>query len=171
MGLAGWLALGGLMINETRAKETTMTTKEMSLWQAIEALTQQIPFTKAKVERVLSTVLTETDNTGNDVFQFYESPSLGLKDGVAITNVDLRIKRRGVHPGFMVLEIGGTCVTLKEARVHYSDLVITGSPSGRSLDDATSHSSMQSWGRLSFGFSERNPDCLAYIAFDPKKPG
>jgi hypothetical protein len=166
IGLAGWLAGCGL-INEMQSKENTMTAKNMTLWQAIGALEQQIPFTKAKIEGLLSTVLTETDNTGNDVFQFYKSRRIELGGGVEISNVDLRIKRNGPHPGFMVWDISGTCIKLAQVRSHYGEMQITDMPRGHSLDEETSYSTMRTWGKLSFGFAERNPDCLASIAFDP----
>ncbi|WP_232447949.1 hypothetical protein [Burkholderia ubonensis] len=41
-----------------------MTQSRMTLWQAIDALAQQVPFSKAKVEHALSTRLTETDEGG-----------------------------------------------------------------------------------------------------------
>lgn len=145
-----------------------MTTKQMTLWQAIEAVAQQIPFSKAKVETLFSATLTETDNTSNDVFQFLKSNRIELKDDVDISNIDLRIKRHGTHPGFMVLEIGGACITLEQVRNHYSALEITQSPRG-SLADVTSHSTRLPWGDLSFSFAESNPRCLSSIAFDPKK--
>ncbi len=145
-----------------------MNAVELTWWQAVDALVKQIPFSKKKVETLLKTSLSETDNTGNDVFQFYESPPVTLKDGVVIRNIDLRIKRIGPHPGFMVLEIKGQCITLDQIRRRYGPLEITEAPRGRSLDEETSHSAMQPWGKLSFGFAERNPDCLASIVFNPK---
>jgi len=166
IALAGWLAGCGLT-NEMQLKENTMTTKNMTLWQAIETLAQQIPFTKAKIEGFLSTVLTETDNTGNDVFQFYKSNRIELGDGVEISNVDLRIKRHGPHPGFMVLDINGTCIKLDQVRSHYGEMQITDMPRGHSLDEVTSYTAKRPWGELSFSFAERNPVCLASIAFDP----
>lgn len=170
IGIMGWFA-GCTQVNESHGKDKTMATEQITLWQAISILAQQVPFTKAKVETVLSTHLIEKpgDYFGKDVSQYFKSVPVELDDGVLISNVDLRVKRTGEDPGFMVLEIEGACVTLKQVRSHYSTLTITGSPRGRSLDDATSHSTEFPWGKLSFGFAERNPECLAWIAFDPKK--
>jgi hypothetical protein len=141
----------------------------MNLWQTIEAVTKQMPFSKEKMEALLSTSLFETDYTGNDVFRFYESNRVELTERVAISKVDLRIKRTGDHPGFMVLNIEGTCISLDEVRRHYGKMTITDHPRGRSPDEVTSHSAILDWGKLSFSFKERNPDCLSSIAFDPKK--
>ena len=93
-----------------------MTTKTMTLWQAIDALARQIPFSKLKVQSVLSTDLVERTDPGNDVFQFYKSNPIELAEGVVVTDVDLRIKRSGGHPGFMVLSIDGACIGLEQVR-------------------------------------------------------
>ncbi|MCL2626149.1 MAG: hypothetical protein FWD46_04960 [Cystobacterineae bacterium] len=143
--------------------------QQMSLWQVIEALAEQIPFSKQKVESVLGTQLTETEEGGNDLFQFFESPPLPLADGVVISNIDLRLKRGGGHPGFLVLEVGGVCLRLEQIRKKYTQLSIRELPRGRSLEEETSFSQMLPWGQLSFGFKERNRECLASIAFEPKK--
>ncbi len=140
----------------------------MNLWQTIEALAKQVPFSKAKIEALLSAPLFETDYTGNDVFQFYASDRIELKGGVIISKVDLRIKRQGVDPGFMVLNIEGACVRLDEVRRYYGEMTITETPRGHP-DNVTAYTAIQHWGELSFAFKERNPDCLAGIAFNPKK--
>ena len=145
-----------------------MTQPKMTLWQAIDALAKQIPFSKIKIENLFSTQLAETDEGGNDVFQFFKSNPIKVSEGVAIENVDLRIKRAGPHPGFLVLSIGGNCIGIDAVRAHYNELKITDTPRGHSLDEVTSHSAMLQWGELSFSFKERNPNCLASVAFDPK---
>ncbi|WP_240651252.1 MULTISPECIES: hypothetical protein [unclassified Variovorax] len=139
----------------------------MTLWQAIEALAAQLPFSTQKVGRTLSTTLSDTHAEGGDVFRFFEGTPVRLGDGTELARIDLRIKREGPHPGFLVLELGGRCVPMAEVRQHYAKLEITGVPRGRSLDEATTHTATLGWGRLSFGFTERNPDCLAQVAFDP----
>ncbi|MBB6589689.1 hypothetical protein LBW62_24790 [Ralstonia solanacearum] len=146
-----------------------MTQPKMTLWQAVDALTRQIPFSKTKIENLLSAQLTETDEGGNDVFQFFKSSPVKLSDGVVIENIDLRIKRQGSHPGFMVLRLGGPCISLDMVRSHYSNLEVTDIPRGRSLEESTTHSTLLQWGRLSFSFKERNPGCLASVTFKPKQ--
>ena len=139
----------------------------ISLWQVIDLLTQQIPFSRQKIKATLSTQLIEVEDVFNKLYHFYKSVSIQLAGGVVISNVDLRIKRYGNHPGFLVLRIDGICITVEELRKQYGDLQITQVPHGRSLDEETSLSSSLSWGKLSFGFKERSPNCLATIAFDP----
>jgi hypothetical protein len=157
---------------EQHRKDSKMTQPDMTLWQTIDTLSRQIPFTREKVENVLATRLVEKDISGspfpNKAFQFYTGGPITLVDGVAISNVDLRIRHRAGHPGFLVLSVDGNCITLDAVRAHYHELKITESPRGHSLSEATSYSTFPEWGKLSFGFVESNRRCLAYVAFDPK---
>ncbi|AOK61204.1 hypothetical protein WM29_18515 [Burkholderia ubonensis] len=146
-----------------------MTQSKMTLWQAIDALAQQVPFSKARIEQTLPTRLTEVDQGGNVVFHRFKSTPVTLSDGVVVENVDLRIKRQGADPGFMVLRLGGTCVGLDAVRGRYGHLKIIDIPRGRSLDESTTHAAQLPWGQLAFGFLERNPGCLAFVSFDPKQ--
>lgn len=146
-----------------------MAGERMNLWQTIEGLTRRIPFTKAGVEAFLGVALRETEQS-NPHFQFFDGPEVALDQGVVIAALDLRIKRKGGHSGFLVLELAGPCITLPQVRSYYHQLELTQIPRGRSLDETTVHSAMLPWGKLSFGFREKNPDCLAMVVFDPKNP-
>ncbi|WP_338152538.1 hypothetical protein [Paraburkholderia monticola] len=64
--------------------------------------------------------------------------------------------------------MSGECVTLAMVRAHYSNLKITDTPRGRSPDETTAFSAFLPWGTLSFGFAERNRDCLEGVSLDPK---
>lgn len=141
----------------------------MTLWQLIDNAIQQIPFTRAKLESSLGTQLAPSDNSSNDAFELWMGGHAKLQDGVEIGNVDLRVKKVGPHPGFLVLGLAGNCVTLSEVRSHYPDMKMTESPRGRSLDDTTAYTSQLAWGSLSFSFSERKPECVSSIAFDPRR--
>ncbi|MCC8397431.1 hypothetical protein LJ656_33245 [Paraburkholderia sp. MMS20-SJTR3] len=143
----------------------------MTLWQTVEALVQQIPFTKTKVENLLLTPLAVKDASRspiqNTAFQFYIAGPIRLSDDTTISRVDLRIRHKAGHPGFLVLNLEGACVGLETVRAHYSDLKVTDRPRGRSLDEVTSYTATLQWGELSFSFKERNPTCLWSLAFDP----
>jgi len=148
-----------------------MAAPPITLWQTIDTLAQQIPFTQAKVERVLSVTLSDPD-PGTLVFQptlfrFLEGGPLTLANGVVIENVDLRVRHTGDDPDFLALDIAGSCIRLNVVRAHYGDLKITDHPRGHSLNDVTSHTAVLPWGELSFSFAERNPDCLSSIVLDP----
>jgi hypothetical protein len=100
-------------------------------------------------------------------FQFYTGVSITLADDVVISDVDLRIRHRAGHPGFLVLGVDDSCITLDAVRARYHELKITESPSGHSLSEATAYSAFPEWGKLSFGFKECNRRCLAYIVLNP----
>lgn len=139
----------------------------MTLWQAIDAVSAQIPLSVVKIERTLATTLCDTHPPGDDMVQFFEGTPVRLADGVEVSGIDLRIRREGPRSGFLVLALQGRCVSLAEIRQRYANLILTESPRGRSLEEATGHSVTLGWGSLSFGFKERNPACLAFVAFDP----
>jgi hypothetical protein len=142
-------------------------TTTLTLWQTIETLAVQLPFSTQNVGRTLSTTFSDTLAAGGNLFQFFEGSPVRLADGTELARIDLRIKREDASRGFLVLELKGRCVPLAEVRQHYAALDITDVPRGRSLDEATTFTVTPGWGRLSFGFTERNPDCLAFVAFDP----
>ncbi|WP_243842666.1 hypothetical protein [Paraburkholderia caballeronis] len=168
IGLAGCSLAHG-----QRNEGTQMTTQPtMTIWQAIDALARQIPFTKAKVETVLLTRLVVKDTSGNPIqntaFQFYTGGPVKLSDDAVISNVDLRIRHKEGHPGFLVLDLDGECISLDAVRSHYSILNITNVPHGHSPDEMMGYTTLKAWGKLSFGFTERHPDCLAAVSFNPK---
>lgn len=143
----------------------------MTLWQTIDAVAQQIPFTRSKMESVLLTQLVEKDTSRvaipNTAFQFYVGGPIKLADGVVIGNVDLRIRHRAGHPGFLVLQLNGECIDLGTVRKYYGSLKITDRPRGISPEEVTSYTTVLHWGELSFSFKERNPNCLSSVAFAP----
>ena len=138
----------------------------MTVWEAIALLARQSPFTKEKVETALGVELVAPEDAGNEFFAFYrQSRELALASG-ALHAIDLRVQRGG-GPGFLLVHLRGACIALEAVREHYPVLHITDMPRGRSLDEATTYSSTDRWGKLSFMFGERDPACLARIAFAP----
>lgn len=139
----------------------------MTIWQLIDRLPAALPFSKEKIENMLGAALGEPERGGNDVFQFFEN-SAPIPVGTAtIASVDLRLRRSGGHPGFLVLGISENCITLADVRDRYLTLQITDVPRGRSLHDATAYSANEPWGRLSFSFKVSKPECVATVVFDP----
>ena len=144
-------------------------TAKPTLWQAIAAAAQQLPFSQAKLEEIFSVALSERDHSHN--IAFLAGGGAVLADGCVIDKIDLRIGNAATSfRGFLVLTVSGPCIALAQVRSHYGDLLITGVPRGDSLDEATWHSATLPWGKLSFGFAERNPACLTRIAFEPAPP-
>lgn len=141
--------------------------RPITLWQAIQRLTQQIPFTRESVEAALSVSLSlqASKRRMND----YRSQSIQLAEGVVIDDVDLRVSQTGDFPGFMVLSISGTCISQQQIKgryphVHLSELPHTQSPNGEWF-----YSTRLPWGELNFGFKQGDPHCLASLSFAPYK--
>jgi len=166
------IALAGSGQANTRPEmDSQMARSDMTLWQTIDAVVQQIPFTRIKMERLLVTQLAEKDTSRvaipNTAFQFYVGGPVQLAGDVVISNVDLRIRHRAGHPGFLVLRLNGDCIDLDTVRQYYSSLKVTDRPRGISPEEATSYTAVLHWGKLSFSFRQRNPNCLSSIAFAP----
>lgn len=140
----------------------------MDIWQLIGALTKDAQLSRGVVETLLGTRLTEKRRSTYTVF--FEAGNVSLADGIVLDKIDFRQSTEQAAPGFLVLETRGTCIPLEQVKNHYQHLEITGIPRGHSLDEATSHTAVTGWGKISFGFAERNPNCLAWIAIEPKNP-
>lgn len=132
----------------------------------IELFAKQIPFTPEKIEAITKNKLLKISE--NEFFIFWQCQSTTL-EGIAIEHIDLRTTNGGDHPGFLIVKLSDMCISLGKLRVSHPDIVVTGAPSGRSLEEATVYSTDQSWGKLSFAFTETRPDCLASIIFEPNK--
>ena len=105
----------------------------------------------------------------NDVFISYSNSGLMLDGKVNIENIEARVfrKNRENIPFLLSLQISGICITKAELKLHYSDLTLTDTPRGRSLEEETSYSTRRNDNgvRLSFGFAEKSPDCLRSVVF------
>ena len=145
-------------------------TGRVTLWEAVDALAAQVPFSKGNVEATLSLSLRERVVPSNPLFDFFEGAGLRLRDGELVSNVDLRVKKDDPRIGLLVLSLEGACIRIEDVRARYGALDLTDFSRGRSLDESTSFSTAQRWGKLSFGFKERNPDCLAYVVLDATRP-
>jgi len=169
-----WLAMALSGCNPAsgkQLKDAEMNQLPATLWQTIDTLAKQIPFKRAKIERVFETKLFVGDPREFVIqpsFESLEGGPVGLADGVVVEMIDLRVGPEDSDPGFLVLRVAGTCINLDEVRARYGTLAITDHPRGRSLDEVTAFTSNEPWGKLSFGFAVRNPDCLSGVAFAPK---
>lgn len=135
-----------------------------SFWQLLEEISRQIPWTVENVQGVLGTSL-DKFKAGNPIMSFYRSPDFQLSDGLMVHAV------LGLHPdrprqGHLTLTLDGACLTLAEVRSRYQALQLTDAPRGRSPDESTTYSEAQPWGRLSFGFPVKNPDCLGFVVLN-----
>jgi len=167
IALAGFHLAIAKQLTNTEMKQLPTT-----LWQTIDLLVEQIRFRRTNVEGVLDVTLFDSDPRQFVIqpsFQSLEGGPVRLADGVVMESIDLRVRpERASHPGFLGLRVAGTCIRLDVVRARYGTLSITDYPRGRSWDEVTSHTTIQPWGRLSFSFAERNPDCLSSVVLRPK---
>lgn len=137
--------------------------KTFDIWTLVDYLPTRMPLERDTIQTILGAVLRETDS--NEFTAFFEGGPVLLKNDVEIESIDLRVNRGRASRRLLVLKFAGKCVTKAEVFGRNQGLELTDHPRGRSLDEETSWSVKQSWGQLSFGFSERNPDCLRTVVF------
>lgn len=139
--------------------------KQIDFWKFVDYMPTRLPLKeKAQAEKLFNTVLVRTE-TSNEYSDHFRGGPVHLADGVEIVSVDLRINK--AHPGqsLLVLTMGGKCIDRSVVLERQQGMRITNVPRGRSLDEETSWSQMLAWGKLSFGFTERQPDCLKSLVF------
>jgi hypothetical protein len=117
---------------------------------------------RATVEGAFGARLNTGD--GNDAFAFYAAEAVPL--GAVTVSLDLRVPVPGggatAGPLLNVRVVNG-CPPRAGVEARYGPLTPTGMPRGHSRDELFSFSREEPWGRLSFGFAERAPDCLASV--------
>ncbi|MET0383073.1 MAG: hypothetical protein ABW032_06580 [Burkholderiaceae bacterium] len=141
------------------------TANHVGLWDLVKSLEDNEPLTKHFVEQALQTKLEAHADSSNSVVEFFKCGPVKLQSGI-LTKIDFRFTKERPESNFLILSITGPCVSFAQVRQRYGNLKITNIPRGRSLEEMTSHSVDLEWGRLSFGFRARNPNCLAAISFD-----
>jgi len=149
---------------------TSMKIQNTSLWQLIDMLGNHPSLVPDKIMQSLPIAFLKRNNNG--YFSSYDGGRLSLIDQVDIEAVLLRVRHEDEARGMvsLYLDPSGACVTLDEVHKHYPEVVITDHPRGHSLDEQTYWSIQQPWGELSFGFKERNPECLASVVLDRTPP-
>lgn len=138
--------------------------KTFDLWTLVDDLPTRMPLKRDKLQTLLGVALREKES--NAYTDMYEGGPVYLKGEVEIESIDLRVSKDQANSRLMVLNLAGSCVRKADVLGRNPDLAITDHPRGRSLDEKTSYSLEKSWGKLSFGFAERSPDCLRSVVFD-----
>jgi hypothetical protein len=165
-----WLLIFGLLLaimqlHWLHGKENKISKTTQNLWQTISVLEAQMPMTKTKVEDILDIELKEIER--NEYFLQFGANGPVLADGLSVTNVHLTL-----HPSMefddssaLAIEVNSACVTLNQVRQVFSNLEVSQSPRGHSLQETTVWSTKREWGTLSFAFREDRPDCLFRVSF------
>jgi hypothetical protein len=156
-----------LEARQARKDHRKMATPLAALHPLLAKLRQQKPFTQARVQELFKAKLVEKDR--NAYFAFLESANVSVDGGVQLDKIDLRLRIDGEpHPGFLVLTVAKPCISLAELTTQYGALKLTQIPTGRSPEEQHSYSLEDNWGKMSFGFAEKAPGCVASIALEPK---
>lgn len=147
----------------------TFASGQRELWTLIDTLSRRAPFTKEIVQQVLGLDLLPAENFNERLDSFKGGP-LSLLDGVAVETASLRLlKDDPANQWLLSLSLAGHCVQHAQVMSRHADLQVTRSPGSAAPDAQAYWSKEEPWGRLSFGFAERNRDCLRSVLFSGPK--
>lgn len=164
-GLKGVIIAVLMMFGSACADGKINTMSQKSLWEVISVLEQQMPLSKANIEKSLETELIETERDENFILMTGTGPT--LRDGVVLSKLDLMLESsmKIGDKGAFAMELDGACLSLSDIRRHFKDIEITQHPRGRSLQETAVWSVSRLWGNLSFAFKAERPDCLFRVSF------
>lgn len=151
------------------SKDNTMIQLNLSVWQLIEDM-QTAPLSLSGIEEILNQTLVEQTQQSNNYFRFYSGQPVLLAGHSKIWKIDLRLPQPSHDAtGLLVIDIDGECITVEQVNKVFPNLNITSMPRGDSLLEATTFTDVTTWGKISFGFQEKRPDCLGYLVFEPNR--
>jgi hypothetical protein len=139
------------------------------LWTLIGHLPTRAPFTKEGLEQAFRIVLLR-EEIANEYFDSFGGGHVPLANEMEVKQLEFRVSKKDpVNKWMLWLLLAGRCAERAEVLARYADLKITQSPRGGSLDEETKWSRQEPWGRLSFGFAERDFNCLRSVVFGGPK--
>lgn len=137
-------------------------THPVSVYAVIDRLRDQPKLDRAAVEQALGTRLAGAD--GNAAFAFYEAKDIRAGDVTLSADYREPVAGGAATAGPLLnLSIASGCPARAEVEKRYGPLAVTGGPTGRSTAEETKLSRQLPWGRLTFGFAEKAPDCLSSV--------
>ncbi|MEC4720263.1 hypothetical protein RY831_13970 [Noviherbaspirillum sp. CPCC 100848] len=162
------IILATMIFTNAYASERLNNKVQLSLWDAIYNLEQQMPLSKASIEKLLGTTLFEIEYDPN--FIKLAGPGPTLRDGIILSKLNLMLESSpnlGNKRAF-AMELRGTCVTIHDVRRNFGDVELAQIPRGKSRQETAVWTVKRSQWDISFGFKEEQPDCLFRISF--RKP-
>lgn len=151
------------------------TTVEAQAIEGVAAIVAQLRsagrIDRASVESLAGQPLRRAE-AGNPYFASWRGGRVAFGP-ITISDIDFRepIPGSAATAGpFLALTIGAGCARRQEVERRFGPLSQIGVPRGRSLDEQTRLARQETFGQLSFGFAERNPDCLSSIAVTVPRP-
>jgi hypothetical protein len=166
------IATALLLVSGCAAGKETMTsansTSAKTVEQIVYALIAAPPASPDKAQTALGVTLTAAPGSGP--FRQYKGRVEPGPDGRSI-DVEYRMPQTAAASAgpLLILKLDGPCLAKAEVQNRYGPLQITDVPRGKSLDEEASFSRTYAWGTLSFGFAERNRDCLRTIVYNLNK--
>lgn len=159
-------ALPGVWAGQNNVVKLNM--QNINLWQLIDVLTEYPSFAPSDLSTVLPVGFVQASRRSS--FTVYRGGAASLAEGVELASVEVRSDHEDARLGLISIQLTGICVTLAQVREHYPDIVLSDTPRGRSLEEVTGFSAVKPWGKVSFGFKERNRECLATVTIDRVRP-
>jgi len=140
----------------------------------LEDLTQMLeaaaPWTIKGVESVFDSKFTPARSNG--IVAVHTMGPFRYKEKLIIEEVHLRVRMNTNKMIRLIVNLSEDAgrFTLDRLKRTWPDIQLDPSayPRGQSWDEKRQYRTNRPWGQLSFGFKERQPDCLASITFIPK---
>lgn len=160
----GVLGCAGVQSGPRAERGSVMNGKQMSLWELVAGLEQQMPVTISRVEALIASKFALVKE--GPPYVTLEAPGFPLADGLAVTQARmmLRPSLQFEDNSGMSLELEGACISLPQVRERFGELRLIQAPRGRSLDETEAWAVERPWGHLVFAFQQRRPDCLFRVS-------
>lgn len=143
-----------------------MAEAQRNIFDLADSLAQKIPFIPVNVEAELGSPLTNISK--QPYLTHYVSNPIALRDGVtAKASLALGPNNEFRATSGLSLHVSGQCITLKDVRTRYGQVVLTQLPRGHSRQETIDYAIRVPSADLTFGFTEDNPDCLKFISIRP----
>ena len=169
------MMVAGLLVNASESVAQMETNSQgRTLDELIQALVTSAPRGHAAVETVTGVRLSPTSS---GLFDDYVGHSIRLH-GATVQSIEFREPRANgeVTSGpIVVLTLGNECVERDHIFEHYERLSMIDEPRAdrandpSAVDEGIAFATDEPWGRLTFGFSGRSPNCVATVTIALKK--
>lgn len=168
--LTAWCCAATIASAQSPSPPKSKTMKQLELWTLLDYLPTRTPFHKEKIEQALRIVLIQDEKITNEYFTALKGGPVILAGEIAIEAVSFRVSvMEPTEKWLLNLTVAGKCVARSDVLARYPRLEVTNAPRRRFPNEETSYSRKELWGKVSFGFAERNPDCLSSVLFSGPK--
>jgi outer membrane murein-binding lipoprotein Lpp len=133
----------------------------LTLWQAIDSLSKQVPLTKEKIESALSVQMNDKEGYDTQYFKYFFGDNLILADSVVISAIRHGSRKSNPAESWIALNgITGACFTQNQIEDRYGILEVVDLPVPDSSRFRFVYERRTSWGWMTFSFHAHPPYCL-----------